>query len=86
MNSYPIYTCLKEEKRLRGKDKVYRIDTELDRIMTCFKLSFVNLCSLFLKRCFNGEKMELLTLFESIFQFFKIAIAIEGFVKTGKID
>jgi len=60
--------CFKEEKRLRGKDKVYRIDTELDRIMTCFKLSFVNLCSLFLKRCFNGEKMELLTLFDSIFQ------------------
>jgi hypothetical protein len=60
--------CLKEEKRLRGKDKVYRIDIELDRIMTCFKMSFVNLCSLFLKRCFNGEKMELLTLFESIFQ------------------
>jgi hypothetical protein len=60
--------CLKEEKRLRGKDKVYRIDIELDRIMTCFKMSFVNLCSLFLKRCFNSEKMELLTLFESIFQ------------------
>jgi len=60
--------CLKEEKRLRGKDKVYRIDIELDRIMTCFKMSFVNLCSLFLKRYFNGEKMELLTLFESIFQ------------------
>ena len=60
--------CLKEEERLREKDKVYRIDTELDQIMTCFKLSFVNLCSLFLKKCFNDEKMELLTLFESIFQ------------------
>jgi hypothetical protein len=60
--------CLKEEKRIRGKDKVYRIDTELDQIMTCFKMSFVNLCSLFLTKCFNGEKMELLTLFESIFQ------------------
>jgi len=60
--------CLKEEKRIRGKDKIYRIDTELDQIMTCFKMSFVNLCSLFLTRCFYGEKMELLTLFESIFQ------------------
>jgi len=60
--------CLKEEKRIRGKDKVYRIDTELDQIMTCFKMSFVNLCSLFLTKCFYGEKMELLTLFESIFQ------------------
>jgi hypothetical protein len=31
-------------------------------------MSFVNLCSLFLAKCFYGEKMELLTLFESIFQ------------------
>nr|QNO45711.1 hypothetical protein IKJKAPDM_00021 [Methanosarcinales archaeon ANME-2c ERB4]QNO47804.1 hypothetical protein GNFHAPIE_00009 [Methanosarcinales archaeon ANME-2c ERB4] len=59
---------LKEEKRIRGKDKVYRIDTELDQIMTCFKMSFINLCSLFLTRCMNHEKFELQTLFESIFQ------------------
>jgi hypothetical protein len=36
--------------------------------MTCFKLSFVNLCSLFLTKCLDREKFELLTLFESIFQ------------------
>lgn len=59
---------LEEEKRLRDKDKVYRIDTELDQIMTCFKMSFVNLCSFFLTRCFDNEKFELLTLMESIFQ------------------
>ena len=59
---------LEEEKRLRGKDKVYRVDTELDQIMTCFKMSFVNLCSFFLTRCFDNEKFELLTLMESIFQ------------------
>lgn len=59
---------LEEEKRLRGKDKVYRVDTELDQIMTCFKLSFVNLCSYFLTECFDNEKFELLTLMESIFQ------------------
>jgi hypothetical protein len=59
---------LKEEKRIRDKDKVYRIDTELDQIMTCFKMSFVNLCSLFLTRCMDHEKFELQTLFESIFQ------------------
>lgn len=57
-----------EEKRLRDKDKVYRIDIELDQIMTCFKMSFVNLCSFFLIRCFDNEKFELLTLMESIFQ------------------
>jgi hypothetical protein len=59
---------LEEEKRLRDKDKVYRIDIELDQIMTCFKMSFVNLCSFFLIRCFDNEKFELLTLMESIFQ------------------
>ncbi len=60
--------CLKEESSLRNKDKVYKIDLELDQIMTCFKMSFVNLCSLFLTKCMNHEKFELLTLFESIFQ------------------
>ncbi|MEA1894792.1 MAG: helix-turn-helix domain-containing protein [Euryarchaeota archaeon] len=59
---------LKEEKRIRDKDTVYRIDTELDQIMTCFKMSFINLCSLFLARCMDHEKFELSTLFESIFQ------------------
>ncbi|MGR3301680.1 MAG: hypothetical protein ACUZ8I_04155 [Candidatus Scalindua sp.] len=58
----------KEEERIRFKDKVYRIDTELDQIVTCFKLSFVNLCSMFLKECMNDEKYELTTLFESFFQ------------------
>jgi hypothetical protein len=60
--------CIKEEERIRVKDKVYRIDTELDQIMTCFKLSFVNLCSYLLKECMDNEKYELLKLFESIFQ------------------
>jgi hypothetical protein len=59
---------IKEEERIRVKDKVYRIDTELDQIMTCFKLSFVNLCSYLLKECMDNEKYELLKLFESIFQ------------------
>jgi hypothetical protein len=60
--------CLKEERSIRDKDKVYKIDLELDQIMTCFKMSFINLCSLFLTKCMNHEKFELLTLFESIFQ------------------
>lgn len=58
--------CIKEEERIRVKDKVYRIDTELDQIMTCFKLSFVNLCSYLLKECMDNEKYELSKLFESI--------------------
>ena len=60
--------CRKEEARIRLKDTVYRIDTELDQIMTCFKLSFVNVCSLFVSECMDGETCEMLTLFESIFQ------------------
>ncbi|KAF5414273.1 MAG: hypothetical protein C5S48_09655 [Candidatus Methanogaster sp.] len=48
---------LEGEKWIRDKDKVYRIDTEIDRIMTCFKISFINLCSLFLARCMDREKV-----------------------------
>jgi hypothetical protein len=59
---------LEEEKRIRDKDKVYRIDVELDQIMTCFKMTFVNLCSLFLTKCMDHERFELQTLSESIFQ------------------
>ena len=70
---------LKEDKRIRDKDKVYRIDTELDQIMTCFKMSFVNLCSLFLTKCMNHERFELQTLFESIFQ-----LGGEAFINGGE--
>lgn len=59
---------VKEENRIRDKNKVYKIDIELDQIMTCFKLSFINLCSFLLKECMNNERFELLTLYESIFQ------------------
>ena len=69
---------LKEEMRIRDKDKIYRIDTELDQIMTCFKMSFVNLCGLFLIKCMNHERFELQTLFESIFQLGGEAIVREG--------
>ena len=62
-----LRNCLKEERSVRDKDKVYKIDLELDQIMTCFKMSFINLSSLFLTKCMDHEKFELLTLFESIF-------------------
>ena len=70
---------LKEDKRIRDPDNVYRIDTELDQIMTCFKMSFVNLCSLFLTKCMNHERFELQTLFESIFQ-----LGGEAFINGGE--
>ena len=58
----------KEAERIRLKDKVYKIDTELDQLMTCFKLSFANLCSVLLIECMSDARYEMLTLFESIFQ------------------
>lgn len=68
----------KEAQRIRFKDKVYRIDTELDQIMTCFKLSFANLCSFLLSECMNHERYEILTLFESIFDLSGISIKTES--------
>jgi len=76
---------VEEEKRLRGKDKVYRVDVELDQIMTCFKMSFVNLCSFFLIKCFDSEKFELLTLMESIFQLDGVA-SVSGDRKVIDLD
>jgi hypothetical protein len=58
----------KEElARIRDKKKIYRVDVELDQIMTCFRISFANICSYMLDECFNGEKMTLQRLFETIF-------------------
>lgn len=59
---------VKEAERIRLKEKVYRIDTELDQVMTCFKLTFANLCSFLLAECMNETRYEMLTLFESVFQ------------------
>ncbi|MCP4109033.1 MAG: hypothetical protein GY749_26480 [Desulfobacteraceae bacterium] len=69
---------MNEEKRIRNKDKVYRIDTELDQIMTCFKLSFANICSLFLSECMNNERFEIRTLFESVFRLEGNAVITDG--------
>jgi len=43
------------------------VDVELDQIMTCFRISFANICCYLLDECFNGEKMTLQRLFETIF-------------------
>ncbi len=54
--------------RIIDKKKIYRVDVELDQIMTCFRISFANVCSYMLDECFNGEKMTLQQLFETIFE------------------
>ena len=57
----------KELARIIDKKKIYRVDVELDQIMTCFKVSFVNICSYFLEECLDGERMTLERLFETVY-------------------
>lgn len=57
----------KEQKRIEGKKYVYVADVELDQLMTCFRMSFANLCSFFLSHCLDDEKMELQNLIQSFF-------------------
>lgn len=57
----------KEWKRIQGKDHIYVVDVELDQLITCFRMSFVNLCSFFLSHCIEDGKMELQTLIQSFF-------------------
>ena len=53
--------------RIIDKKKIYRVDVELDQIMTCFRILFANICGYLLDECFNGEKVTLQRLFETIF-------------------
>ncbi len=66
------FNALKKKKtelaRIIDKKKRYRVDMELDQIMTCFKLSFANICCYLLDECFHGEKMTLQRLFDTIFE------------------
>jgi len=57
----------KELARIIDKKKIYCVDVELDQIMTGFRISFANICCYLLDECFNGEKMTLQRLFETIF-------------------
>lgn len=52
--------------RLQGKEHVYRIDVELDQIMTYFRVALVNLSSWFLHQYLEGASMSLVTFLHSI--------------------
>lgn len=67
----------KELARIIDKKKIYRVDVELEQIMTCFRISFANICCYLLDECFNGEKMTLQRLFETIFDL-RGKVRIEG--------
>lgn len=67
--SFKLLKKKREElARIIDKKKIYRVDVELDQIMTCFRISFANVCSYMLDECFNGDKMTLQQLFETIFE------------------
>jgi len=72
MDDEKAFSSLKIKKselaRIVDKKKIYSVDVELDQIMTCFKISFANICSYFLEKCFNGERMTLQHIFETIFE------------------
>jgi transposase len=64
--------CEREWLRLQGKEKVYKVDVELDQIMTYFRVAFVNLCTYFQMKFFSKAKalparMTLATLLHRIF-------------------
>jgi hypothetical protein len=52
---------------LARKTEIYTIDTELDQILLAFKLTFLNLCHLFLTLCCPGQRLEVDTLLQAIF-------------------
>jgi hypothetical protein len=61
-----LRTYEKQWLRLQGKDYVYRIDVELDQIMTYFRVALVNLSSWFLHQCLEKQPMSLATFLHSI--------------------
>jgi len=72
MNKERSFNSLKMKKtelaRIIDKKKIYSVDVELDQIMTCFKISFANICCYLLDKCFKGERMTLQQIFETIFE------------------
>jgi len=80
MDDEKSFNSLKKKRtelaRIIDKKKIYSVDVELDQIMTCFKISFANICCYLLEKCFNGEKMTLQQIFETIFE-------LRGKVKVG---
>ena len=75
----------KELARIIDKKKIYRVDVELDPIMTCFRISFANICRYLLKESFNGAKMTLQWLFETIFDL-RSKVRVEGDQRNIYID
>ncbi len=89
MDDEKSFNSLKKKKselaRINDKKKIYSVDVELDQIMTCFKISFANVCCYLLEKCFNGEKMTLEQIFETIFEL-RGKVKIDGDQRNITID
>ena len=76
-----LFVRLKKKRdelaRIIDKKKRYYVDVELDQLMTCFKMSFANICTYLIEECFDGKKMSLQKLFETI-------LDLPGRVKEGE--
>lgn len=67
----------KEWFGLQGKEYVYRIDVELDQIMTYFRIALVNLSSWFLHECMPKHTM-------ALSQFLHTILLLPGEIELGK--
>jgi transposase len=52
--------------RLQGKEVVYKVDVELDQILTYFRVSLANLCAYFLKEFLQMGPLSISTLMQSV--------------------
>ncbi|MCP4493907.1 MAG: helix-turn-helix domain-containing protein [Gammaproteobacteria bacterium] len=52
--------------RLQGKETVYKVDTELDQIVTYHRVGLANLYSYFIKYYLGGQPMSMLSLLQKI--------------------
>ncbi len=60
-----LYRYEAQWMRLQGKEVVYKLDVELDQILTYFRVSLSNICAYFLKEFLQGS-MSFSTLMQSI--------------------
>lgn len=63
--------------RLQGKETVYKVDVELDQILTYFRVSLSNLCAYFLKEFFSMGPLCFSTLMQSV-------LFLDGYIEETK--
>jgi hypothetical protein len=61
-----LYKYEAQWMRLQGKEIVYKMDVELDQILTYFRVSLSNICAYFLKEFLQKGSMSFSTLMQSI--------------------